>query len=685
VTTISCDVFAGGSYGPRATINGQQFIECGVLAGGGLMPDGKIGTAKEVIVLDTWTPAENAEDVDHGHSVKVDLHATSDTVEKEILFDVGQDFEDGGSHSQTKVTGDAVTLASQAPNIDFEDYTLFNTLDNGANPHSWTRLDQKASSNTSIRVSPTDSGNQVVRKTVYNDFLEHRLDDIGSISDAITTVKVYISADDGHCGIFFNTTGAGTAMRGHALSFEAGVSYAQFRRVNDWDSFFGLNSPSVGFTIQNSTWYNIKVWSYKSATHVSCQFKIWTVGSAEPGSWTWGGNDTTYVQEGYLGILAITSVASQSIYFDDFTSEPSPATYYSSGTYTGTVLDVTSVKHYSHCLVSWDETLPANTTATLKCRWREIDSWATLTNGAEIPGGIQRGDHMEAGAAYDELWFKIDLATTDSSATPEIENLRFYFEPVAPEAIEIDLDGDIQCTVANGLLDFWGRNQVSGGATIHAWDDIHVQTDTGRWVTALDKAALIEFNYGGDLVEDIVINFARDWWMESADFAGWYWGMIPLAYDGAPIEIRWNAQEQWTPAGHIYEWVLIDQGIGIHADAWYIVGIPVRNDHPLSLLIAVPNLHDHPLSVQPKGYARDDHQMSMLIQGWQRDDHPFSFLPGIYTINDQPVSVTAAIQYLNDHPLSLVVYGVNQEGSIVVNVIDDNTHQVLLDHGITFS
>ena len=292
---------------------------------------------------------------------------------------------------------------------------------------------------------------------------------------------------------------------------------------------------------------------------------------------------------------------------------------------------------------------------------------------------------MEAGSPYEDLEFQIGLTTSDDSETPTVENVRFYFEPVSEEALLIDLDGDIECTVANGLLDYWHRAHVVGAAAVLDWDDIKIQTEAGRWVTTAGKGVTISLKYGGVVIDEIVYAVSKDFWMESPYFAGYYWGLTPLVYEAAPIQVRYNVSDPWTPGSHIYEWVLIDKNLAMHADTWYIVGRPQRDDHPMSWLVAALNIHDHPLSVQPRGWARDDHPLSMLIQGWARNDHPLSVTVGEWTVNDQPVSMLVGIRYLNDHPLSYVVYGVNREGSIVVNVIDDNTHQTLLDHGITFS
>lgn len=134
MVVVAAGVMRGGGAMPRATVNKQQFIEAGVARGGGVAVDGKIGTAKEVIVVDGWTPEAESIDIDHGHSIKVDLHATDDTAELEHLFDEGQDFDDNGTHDDTETIGDIIQLATDAELIDFEDYPGGNITGTGR-PH----------------------------------------------------------------------------------------------------------------------------------------------------------------------------------------------------------------------------------------------------------------------------------------------------------------------------------------------------------------------------------------------------------------------------------------------------------------------------------------------------------------------------------------------------------------------
>lgn len=653
----------------RASVNGQQFIETGIARGSGRAVTAKVATSKEVVFVDDWTPEDGDADIDHGHSIKVDMHASADTKELELLYDEDADWE-SGTHDDTKATGDALTLNTTPFTEDFE----------GVSPlDDWsTRL---ATGGGTYYIT-TDGDSKVLYVVNWNDNQCFTPDNGPDSDDQIVRVdmKFNLANINGFAGPAVRLTGSGSALRGYFFELRWNSNQIRVDRITGENSWAYVNQVSGPFYFAAGTWYTIMM----KASGQGIWYKVWrTETESEPASWSWCATNSSHTT-GETGIYTRSGSESSNWHFDNYAAESDPPAYAASGEWLSGVLDTRSVEHYSHALVSWDETLPALTTAAIKTRWRPEDAWAACTNGGEVPG-IARGSNMEDGSPYTDLEIQVLLGTTDDSETPEIENLRVYFEPLSAEALELDLAGDFSCVVDDGSLDYWGRSQVDTGVTVLAWDDIHIQSNVGRWVKGRGAAAVIAVNYGGDRIDDITIAFARDFWMESPDFAGYYWGMTPLVYEAAPIQVRWNAAEEWTPGSHVYEWVLIDKNIAMHADAYYIVGRPQLDDHPMSWLVAAVNLHDHPLSVQPKGWMLNDHPMSMLIQGWQRDDHPLSYLPGVWTINDHPVSMLSAIEYINDHPMSLLVYGVSREGMIEVNIIDDTTWAELVALGYTRS
>lgn len=672
----------GGSHGVRASINGQQFIECGVLRGGSLMLGPAIGTNKEVLFVDSWNPAADAMDVDMGHSIKVNLHAT-DTQEHEIYVTDDGDWEADGTLADTVEVGNVLQLGTSNPSIDFEDYTVDTSITSGVQPDSWTQ-----SSQTSAAIIRDDygDGNQYAHWDCYNNVFHVLFTDISTISDGECEVMVRADSSGGAGAahtVFYNCTGSGDAMRGHLVQFSQGGSTIICRRVYDWNSFSGVGSPvSLGQTFNADTWYHIKLKTslYNGDTQIGCQFKFWKDGDAEPASYTWLYGDNIYVQAGYYGFGINGSALSPKGSYDNFKVWPSPATYVGSGTWTADGYDVTSVEHYSSAIVTWDEVLPTDTDATISIRWRDTDSWAAVSNGGYLPG-IDRGDNMEAGSPYTTLQCKVELATTDTSATPEISNFRVYFEPVSEGALEVDLDGDYSCTVANGLLDYWGREQVSGGSEFLAWDDIWIQTRVPRWVTLLGKGADITINYSGVFFQHIVINMARDYWLEAAAEPGMYYGLTPLVYESAPAELRWGCADIWGPFNHTFEWVLIDRGIAIHADAWWICGHYQLDNHPGSYIAAALDITDHPGSLQVNGWMLNNHPGEALIQGWRTDNHPGSFLPGVWYRLDTPGEFVVGSRFHDDNPGMVVVYGVNREGHIEVNVVTADTWAAMVAAG----
>ena len=671
---------AGGSVADRATINKQQFVACPLpMAGGGDAADSKVGSSAQVLNILSWDPALNDVDVDHGHSVKINLEAIN-TGFKDLHYDEGTDFSDTGEFVQTKVVDDGVELGTSSPDIDFEDYNVDTNLVDVSQPHEW--LNRSPFNGMTIRDDIAgEPDNQYVKCQYYNQNSMCSLEDVGVLNSGVIRARFRFETT-GPVLFFFLTTGAGSALRGHGIQVSQGSVWTGLFRLNHSDYWYGLGSHNLGFTPASDIWYWIDIKFENRGTDIVAWWKVWEEGDAEPGAYQHGKTDGSYIQDGVVGLAMKNGVDNTIKYIDNFSIVPIPASHYADGTWEDSQ-DVSAVEHYSNAIATFDKDTPANTTAVVKARWRDIDSWTTLTSGQEIPG-IDLGDDMTEGASKDTLSFRFELATTEAAATPAVSNLRVYFDPVASDALELDVAGRLS-VVADRTLDVWGKKQMSGGEQIVAWDDVWLQTDGPPWAVSPGAWVTAALNYGGVLIDSIGFNAARDLWMESFDLAGWYWGMTPLVYESPPVSVRWNVRTPWFPGGHIYEWILVDKGIGIHADAYYIVGIPVRNDHPLSMLVAVPNLHNHPLSIQPKGWARDDHPLSMLIQGWARHDHPLSYLPGVYTINDQPVSFLAAIEYLNDHPMSLLVYGVSREGMIEVNIIDTATWTALTGLGYTRS
>jgi len=683
---VSVNVPSSGGYTPRTQVSGNQWTEVNVPSAGSSVPDElRVGSEfDEIIVVKTWDPIDDEAGVEHGQSVIVNLEANN-SEELEILYDEGQDFTDGGTVDQVEIVGDLIQLKTDSPDIDFDDYLYATLLVDSGQPDDWYKMDQ-SDDYVKIYDNPDEDG-QCVRYEGGSAFLSRRFDEGGQHWGGTVKCKIkFDSEGDMKHVIFFQTTGGGTGQRGFAGQLIANSTNFSFHKCHDWDSWSTIYNSSHGIDLQDHLWYWFKLqfWSNVEETETYCQYKVWVDGDAEPGSWNWGGGDGTYTREGYVGHGVIYPSGWYYNRMDDFSFVPSPATYYTDGDWQSDIIDVTAAEGYSHALVTWDEVTPTDTTVAVKARWPN-GSWLACTNDGELPG-IDYSEKMVAGSGHDELELKIELATTDINATPTIENLRVYHEPINEAELELIVDA-VPCTIANGLMFVWGRGWIGSSGnppTIEAdWSNISARAAL-NWIGANREVIAATLKYASITIEGITFEAAPEPRYRQGYLRSYFTMPITPFYTGVNL-YEWTALKPWDPGGKIYSWVLTDKGFAIHADARWLVGHAKTNDHPLSFLISEVNLTDHPLSVQVRGYQRDDHLMSMLVQGWQRDDFPLSVQVGVWTINDQPVSMLAAIEYLDDHPLSIVVYGVSREGMIEVNIIDDDTWAELVALGYTRS
>lgn len=671
----------GGGYLPRASVNGLQFVEAEIMAGGGELVDDdlRIGSKTDVHNVLDWTPDNNSEGAEIGGPITVNFEAVNTDV-LDIDGATGTFFDDNGTHDDTVSTATGIELDTAAPFVDFEDYVLYSSLVSGSNPDNWTRLDQKADSNTSIRPDPVNTGEQCVRGQVYNSVLQHRLDDAGEMNAGVLQFRFNFPVyGDWKIMPTFQTQGAGSALRGYGIEFACNSTYAGCKRILDWDSFYGFGpARNHGITFQANTWYWVKV-HFWGTTSTNMEFKVWKDGDAEPASYIYGSGDSAYTQSGYVGFATIHNVATPSIYMDDFSIVPSPATYVSSGEWISDLLDVSDVETLASSRIYFDATTPADTTAALKCRWGTGDTWLTCTDGAKLPGAEYRDD-MRPGAAKSLLELKIELATTDNGSTPSIDNLAIHFDPCDWEDVEIELDGD-SFTQALGNLAVWGRSQVSGGSEIEAFDDLTVQGWGRRNYKLAGESLVAKFIFDDYEIDDIV--FSQLLQAVKIGAADGYFAFSFGAIESVGL-LNWTSTRVWFNSGHDYQWTLIDKTQAIHADAWYWIGFANTDDFPGSALIADPEESDFPGSVIVEGYKRDDFLGSTLIQGWRHDDFFGSLLVYLQTHYDFPGSAIVAIGHSTDFPGSLIVYGVNRNNEIEIHTIDADTLAELAALGFIF-
>ena len=454
-TTISCGVMGGGGDLPRLSMNNHVFIECGVMGGGGITDDAKIrtGVGSGILVVDSWDPADNSYNVAQNKSIAVNLHANTSTIEKSVDYDDSTSF-DTGTFSDTVGTAAGVELAAASPSTDFEDYVSGN-LTSVSQPELWVKRSADAWDWITSTGGEAWDGRGIAL-TLGNSHNHITYDEAGTaIPGGVIEFDWYSDNTYPACqfGPSFNVTGSGTAMRGHSCTFTLG-STARFNRINSATSSTGLYSGALGFTPSQDTLYHGKVKFTQGASSVSCQFKFWAATGSEPVSWTWGGSDTVYYSAGAIGIHAIGTASAMHARSDNFGVTPSPEIYFTSGDWESGEISMTDIGLYSYATIDWDETTPTDTTAAVKARWRNGGTWLACTNGGQIPG-IDAGEETAAGSSKDSLELRVELSTTDTSATPIVENLRFYHEPVADAALEVEVGG-VGAVVSDGTLEVWG-------------------------------------------------------------------------------------------------------------------------------------------------------------------------------------------------------------------------------------
>lgn len=678
-TIITAEPLRWGSRLPRASINGHQFIETEKLKFGSRLPNPAIGSSRDIHSVIDWTPDDLSEGHPVGGPVTVNFEANN-SEELIVEFDEGVDFENGGTHDNTETLGDAVNLKAVSTEIDFEDYTVDDWLNATSHPEQWTNRSPYLGHRIRDRLSPT---NRLVEGQFYNQELIHSHDPTGDVAGGVVSTMIYFpNSTSPRAGVFFLTTGSGSALRGHGMTIALGATLLSTYRMNAFDYWFGLGSRALGFTVQQSTWYHLKAKFWRSDTSITFQFKCWEDGDPEPANFSTGASDTVYVQDGAVGIMTKHSVASEIGYLDDFSFNDEDPTYPTSGEWTSDPIDVSSVETFSSGILTFDKTTPANTTATLSARWHDGEPWTVCTSGDPVPT-IGYRDDMSAGSNRAALQFRIELATTDTSITPELSNLHLYFDPCRFADVDLDVDGNL-ATIANGHLAKWGREQVSGGVEIVAFDDLTVQAHTLKSYRLRGESILSTFSYQGREIDSIIFaQLVQAFRIATGGDA--YFGFSGQAgAREANTLIQWTAKTDWWKTLHDYEWILIDKTQGIHADALYRIGHPRTDDFLGSVLVAVAEQADFPGTILAKAYQRDDFPGTLLVQGWQLDDLPGSVLAALQSSNDFPGSIVVGIGRQDDFPGELLVYGVNRNNVIEIHTIDSDTLAELQLIGFVF-
>jgi hypothetical protein len=674
MVVIASEVFKFGARMPRTSINGHQFIEAEILTTGGRLRDPRIGSQRDVHNVKTWTPADNSEDNEIAGPVTLNFEAlNSEPLEVDLA--TGSAFEDLGTHDGTKGLSTGIILDTASPAVDFEDYNVDTNLTDVSQPDEW--INRAVDAGSAIRDDVSgESENQYVENRAWGKEIFTSLEEVSDLSEGIIRCRFRFVNDQGKFLVFATVTGSGTALRGHGILISRGSVWVSFMRLNHSQYWYGLQSWNLGFTPVRDVWYWIEM-RFRVDTTVSMWWKVWTEGETEPGAYQWGHSDAVYIQPGAVGI-ATDIMDGNRVLWDNFSIEPIPPLYLSSGVWTSDPLPVSAALTLASSRINFTVDTPTDTSAALKCRWGIGDSWLTCTPGQKLPGASYR-DLMLAGAAKSLLELRIELATTGAD-TPTIDNLIVDFDPCNFDDVALEVDGQV-ATIANGHLSSWGRHQVDAGVEVEDFDDLTAQA-WGFENYKLDAEALTaNFKYDGYTVA--TINFSQLLQAFKVGGADAYFAFRAGVLE-AITRVSWTVWERWYQAGHNYEWTLIDRTQGIHADAWWWCGHPRIDDFPGSILAGIPELNDFPGSLLARAWKRDDFPGSSLVQGWRIDDFPGSLLAAIRTAADFPGAVIVGIERHDDFPGSLLVYGVNRNNVIEIHTVDADTVAALEAAGFVF-
>lgn len=669
-TTISVETMIGGGMMPRVSINGHQFIETETMIGGGMAPDAMIGSKRQVLNVKGWTPDQDDFDVAHGQSVTANVEATN-TAELEVLYDEGADFQTG-TLDDMEIVGDELHLKTTPYEEDWEGVTPLN---------NWTL---RFTGSPSLSIIDDGSGdNNVLRKLNWNKTTLLSADDGPNASDVVLKARWQIKNKwDAYPGLAARITGSATACRGYCLLYQEDTGSISLRRITGDGSTFliGFNgSPGVP-EVQEDEWCNLALRVVGS----DFRFKIWMEPDPEPGSWTWIATDSVHSGPGDCGIWTRHSSGNEVLWWDDFSAETVPPVYQNNGSWID-FIDVTSVDHYSHAMISWDETEPALTNVSVAVRWPGDTLYQVQTVNPDRLKGIAYEQDMRAGSTKHTLEIKVSMTTTDPDVTPTLSNLRVYFEPGRAEEFDLTVHGVVGVP-ADGSLAWWGRGWIGASGvppTLEAdWSDLWFQT-TRPWMARDYQVVAAALEYWGNAIDDITFEAEGSKYRHGYLKAYWSVPVTPF-YSGGNV-FEYTVLKEWFQMGHAYEWLIIDKGQAIHADARWLVGHYQLDNFPGSLLVALPNVSNFPGSLLVKGYQLDNFMGSLLVQGWRFDNFPGSVLPGVRYLYNFPGSSLVAVAHHQNFPGSVLVFGVDREGQIEVNVVSDETWAELTARGYTQS
>jgi hypothetical protein len=608
-----------------------------------------------------WSPQDGAVGVPPSQLVRLNF-AIANSNEFEKVWEGSSDF-DAGTYDNTVMTpGGTLGLAVNTSDQDFDDLAL------DAFPSGWTNM-----WGGPFRVKLI--GDEICMGLVNTTRSWIRWHEGLSESDLEITGDMMVPGT-GAVYIGLRMVGSGADNRGYliGISWMATNRTIDIRKITGSGNWFGAGGsplyvlPTVP---QSGDWWSFRVHMIGTVMRA----KFWKRGDAEPSSWMHATSDSSYAGPGNIGMGSNSIIG----YLDNLKAWRLPAIHKPSGTWISERVALDDVGRFSAAFIEWAETLPTGTTAAVYVRRGAGGAWLAATIGEALPGFA-----LDDGLANDYLQTKVELTTSDTTETPEVDDLAITFDPMDYNQLELTVGG-VPATMANGKLETWGKERVVGSGLQFAYDDLWCEASV-YWLEWYGGPVLAQLRYVGEVVAEITFNAEQLIAYQSGDLGNLgYFNFRPFIIEANPNTIEWVVWNMWSAMGKDYAWVMADRSQGIHADARYWVAHLQIDDQPGSAVVAALNLSDHVGSAVYKGYVRDDQPGSALIQGDRLDDQPGSALVSEMFIYDQPGSAVVAALVLSDHVGSAVVYQVNRDGHLEYDVITDDTWAQMGADGFTMS
>jgi len=629
-------------------------------------PNVKFKKVQAIEVLG-WDPDQGDTDVLVGHSQEVNFavvrsNALSDGYATPTSFLAGE-------LTDLELAGAGLQLAKERRLNDFNQYPV------GGLPGDFTQvsttgvwaIQQEAGGNRYMRGTSTGGQNRT--------FVTYDVEP--SHVNLVAQVKMrFHTADYSGGGITFRSIGSGATLK--AIGLELRIGYNRFiaRRYTSSTTEVYLGDVYMGGVVpaNDGHWYNLK----GKIEGINIYGKCWRDDAAEPTSWTFVASQSDLPGPGEVGFLGYSRAAANgNVTFDDMAFESIPTKYEMLGEWISDRNPLAAVDRYSSSIMSWAETTPAGTSILLECQ-RDVGApWLTCVNGEPIPGF-----DFDDGLGTDNLRFRATLATISNLVTPEFSNLQFEFIRLDWDKVAVTVNGKLALGARN-QISHWGQKKFITPNTVVTYDDIYANTQNLYWFDIAGSLIPVAFLYDGVLIDSIFWIAQPEPSFISDILMSMYWVCIEDSKKGEAT-IDWVVLDTDPTTGGECIWSLIDATPSLQATGWYWVATTIFNEFKASLLVGEGVLNEFVASLLAKAYKRDEFVQSMVVQGFQLDEFVASLLSAIEVRHEFVASVLVGHEEVAEFKASILVYGVSGDGAIFINLVDDETHQKLLDAGVVF-